>query len=68
MAVISIFAATEVVIVSSHTRGGPVTPSDSDGPMVMQLLADGVPLELLVDIALPPGSPPDPENPGYYWL
>jgi len=41
-------------------------------PLVMQLLADGVPLELLVDIAMAPagssGSPPDAENPGYYWL
>jgi hypothetical protein len=68
LAVISIFGATDVVIVSSHTRGGPVTPSDSDEPVVMQLLADGVPLELLVDIALRPSSPLDPENPGYYRL
>lgn len=39
-----------------------------DEMLVMQLLADGVPLELLVDIAMPPASPPDAENPGYYRL
>jgi hypothetical protein len=64
----SIFGAADVHIVSSH-----------NGPVVMQLLADGVPLELLLDIALAEGdialaegprdgSPPDPENRGYYWL
>ena len=30
-------------------------PPDSDETVAMQLLADGVPLELLVDIALPFG-------------
>ena len=44
------------------------TMSDVEEPVVMQLLADGVPLELLVDIAMPPGSPPEAENPGYYRL
>ena len=68
MAVIPIFGGAESLLVSSHTRGGPDTPSDADTPAVMQLLADGVPLELLVDIAMPPTSPPGAENPGYYRL
>jgi len=63
-----ISAAAEFLSVSSHDRGDSRAPSAADAPAVMRLLADGVPLELLVDIALPPGSPPEAENPGYYWL
>jgi len=50
-----IFGAVDVLSVSSHNRGDSRAPSDADAPAVMQLLADGVPLELLVDIALPFG-------------
>lgn len=56
----------------SVERGGLSAPLGDD-QVAMQLLADGVPLELLVDIALPPtepvdGSSPDGQSPGYYWL
>lgn len=39
----------------SRERGGPDARLEPDDPVAMQLLADGVPLELLVDIALPFG-------------
>lgn len=64
----SIFREADVLTVSSHNRGCPATPSDGDDAVAMQLLADGVPLELLVDIAMGGSSPAEAENPGYYWL
>ena len=39
----------------SHERGRPHARPETDEQVAMQLLADGVPLELLVDIALPFG-------------
>ena len=63
----SIIGAADVFTMN-HERGGPDARPEPDALVAMQLLADGVPLELLVDIAMGSGSPVEAENPGYYWL
>jgi hypothetical protein len=65
----SIFGGADDITMSVQ-RGGPAASPDAPTPTVMRLLAQGVPLELLVDIALDGaaggGSPADTGNPGYY--
>ena len=37
-------------------------PPERDAPVAMRLLAEGVPLALLVDLAVPPGSDMDADE------
>lgn len=54
----SIFVRTECVTMTDKHGGRPRTVEADDDQVAMRLLADGVPLELLVDIALPTGLLP----------
>jgi hypothetical protein len=58
--VMSISAAADFFTMTMQ-RGQPALPLD-DSPVAMQLMADGVPLALLVDLALPVGLDFDPSS------
>lgn len=61
MDVISITGAADLFLMTMQ-RGYAPLPPDEESPVAMQLMADGVPLALLVDLALPIGLDFDPST------
>ena len=57
LAVMSIFRAADLLTMSLQL--GELWPPEREKPVAMRLLADGVPLALLVDLAVPPGPDTD---------
>jgi hypothetical protein len=51
--VMSIFATADLFTMAVRFEDVPA-PRDPESPVAMRLMADGVPLSLLVDLAMPP--------------
>jgi hypothetical protein len=56
-----IFAAADVNCMTTE-RGCEPLPADGETPIALRLMAEGVPLALLVDLALPIGLDFDPSR------
>jgi len=57
LAVMWIFRPADLLTMSLQL--GELWPPEREEPVAMRLLADGVPLALLVDLAVPPGPDTD---------